>query len=144
MSICFFLLFLGFDSLPLFFQFFLRAFFPFTKNVGMSADHFFIDVLKDVPEGKEVAFCIDFSHENQEKEHIPQFFAEVFAVVIVDGGNDFGKLFFEIFFQTEGGLFLIPRTSIRAKQGADGMQEQGKVMFVSGHGGGCCVRKGEL
>jgi hypothetical protein len=31
-------------------------------------------------------------------------------------------------------LFLIPRTSIRAKQGADGMQEQGKVMFVSGHG----------
>lgn len=134
MSICFFLLFLGLDGPPLFFQFLLRAFFPFTKNVGMPADHFFIDVLDDVPEGKMIVFCIDFSHENQEKEHIAEFFTEVFIIVIVDGGNYFGKFILEIFFQTESGLFLIPGAAVRAKQGAYGVQKQRKVMFISGHG----------
>lgn len=134
MSICFFLLFLGFDGPPLFFQLLLRAFFPFPENVGMAADHLFVDTADNVPEGEEIVFPIDFSSEDQQKEHVPQFFAEVFMVVVVNGGNDFGKLILEIFFQTEGGLFLIPGAAVWAKQGADGMEEQGKVMGIGGHG----------
>jgi hypothetical protein len=30
-------------------------------------------------------------------------------------------------------LFLIPGTAVRAKQGAYGVEQEGKVMFVGGH-----------
>ena len=133
MSICFFLLFLQFDGPPLFFQLFFRAFFPLAKDVGMAADHLFIDAVNDLPEGKGIIFGIDFGHEDQEKEHVAQFLTEVFGVVIVDGGNNFGEFLLKIFFQAEGGLFLVPWTAVGAKQGTYGMEQQGKVVFVGGH-----------
>ena len=156
MSICFFLFFSRFDGPPLFLKLFFRALFATCKDVGVAADHLLIDVSEDVPEGKGVISFIDLGHENHQKEHVPQFFAEILRIIVVDGGDNLGEFFLKIFFQAEGGLFLVPGAAGRAKKGLYCVQQEGKMMFVAGHGSDSlmkgvwglqavvCVLKGDL
>ncbi len=133
MSICFFLFFLRFDGPPLFFKLFDGPFFSTGKNVGVAADHLFIDVLEDVPQGKCAVFFVDFSHEDHQKKHVAKFLAEIIGIIVVDGGDNLGELFHKIFFQAEDGLLLIPGATVRAKQGTYRMQEEREVVLFGWH-----------
>lgn len=133
MSICFFLFFLRFDGPPLLFKLFDGSFFSTGKNVGMAADHLFIDVSEDVPQGKCAVFFIDFGHEDHQKEHVAKFLTEIVGVIVVDGGDNLGEFFHKIFFQAEYGLLLVPRAAFRAKQGTYRMQEEREVVVVGWH-----------
>jgi hypothetical protein len=133
-SICFFLFFPRFDGPPLFLKFLFCAFFAIGKDVGVPSDHLFIDVSEDVSKGKGVIFFIDFGHENHQKEHVAKFFTEILWVIVVDGGDNLGEFFLKIFFQAEGGLFLVPGATVRAKKGLYGVEQEGKMMFIAWHG----------
>ena len=100
-SISFFLFFLSFDRPPLFFKLFLTAFFAITKDVGMAANHLFINASDGVVESKGVILGIDFGHEDQQKEHVAKFFTEIFRIIVVDGSDNLGEFFNKIFFQAE-------------------------------------------
>ncbi len=128
-SICFFPFLLRLDGPPLFFKFLDSAFFATGKDVGMATNHLLIDTADGVLEGEVAIFFIDLGHENHQEQHVAKLFTEVFRVIVVDGLDNLGEFFDKIFFQAEGGLFLIPGAAVRAKQGADGAQEVGEMEF---------------
>ena len=66
---------------------------PLAKDVRMPADQFRGDFLQDALDLKLTALARDLRvHQNQEHD-IPQFFPQIFVVLLADGSRDFVGLF---------------------------------------------------
>jgi len=91
------------------------------ENVGMAANHFFVDFGDDVGDGEAAFFLGDLGMEENLEKEITEFFREFGVVGAVEGIEDFVGFLNEI--GTEGGvgLLAVPRATVgRTKACHDG------------------------
>jgi hypothetical protein len=93
------------------------------EDVGVAADEFLTGVLRGVFEREGSAFGGEVGVENDLKEEVAEFFAEVGVIRVADGVDRFAGLLEESGAEGFVGLLAVPRTTLgRAEEADDGAE----------------------
>ena len=123
---------LGFDDFPVAEDFggVFGAF--FTEDVGMAANHFFVNFGDYVGDAEAAFFVSDLGMEKDLEKEVAKFFSEFGVIGAVEGVEDFVGFFDEIGAEGGVGLFAVPGATVRSAEAGHDSDE----LFEGGSDGG--------
>lgn len=102
---------LGFDYFPVAEDFGGVFSALFTEDVGVAANHFFIDFADDVGDGEAAFFASNLGVKEDLEKEVAQFFSEFGVIGTFKCIEDLVRFFDEIGAESSVGLFAIPRAA---------------------------------
>lgn len=85
----------------------------FAEDVGMAANHFFVDFADDVGDGEAALFLSDLGVKEDLEEEIAEFLGKFGVIRGIEGIEDFVGFFDKIRAKRGVSLFAVPRAAAR-------------------------------